>query len=103
MPYTGDNEFGASLDSTLLPLVEGFFSTTDYAESSRRAVRGDLLKFGRWFVHANSERFNPKRVTTRDCADFRDSMRREKNQSVATVNRSLVSVRRFFAWLKESG
>jgi len=103
MQNSGDNGFETSLAATLLPLVEGFFETTDYAESSRRAVKGDLLKFGRWFVQSNGERFDPVRVTTRDCADFRDSLRRERNQAVATVNRCLVSVRRFFRWLKENG
>ncbi len=103
MQNTGDNGFETSLAAILLPLVNGFFQTADYAESSRRAVRADLLKFGRWYTSANNETFDPKRVTVRDCADFRDAMRREMNQSVATVNRSLVSVRRFFSWLKDAG
>jgi integrase/recombinase XerC len=30
-------------------------------------------------------------------------LRREKGQAVATVNRALVTVRRFFAWLTEQG
>lgn len=64
---------------------------TDYAAASRRAVRSDLWKFGEWFVKANNESFDLLRITTRDCADFRDSLRRERNQSVATVNRNLDS------------
>lgn len=76
---------------------------TDYAAASRCAVRSDLLKFGCWFVKANNEPFDPKRITTRDCADFRDSMRRERNQAVSTVNRNLVSLRRFFGWLVTGG
>ncbi|MCE7973508.1 MAG: hypothetical protein DYG92_04160 [Leptolyngbya sp. PLA1] len=76
---------------------------TDYAAASRRAVRSDLIKFGKWFVAANREAFDLSRITTRDCADFRDSLRRERNQSVATVNRNLVSLRRFFGWLKDKG
>jgi integrase/recombinase XerC len=35
--------------------------------------------------------------------DFRDFLRREKKQAVATVNRCLVTLRRFFAWLAEQG
>jgi site-specific recombinase XerD len=103
MQYSGDNAYHPSLNAVLIPLVERFMEGTDYAASSRRAVRSDLLKFGSWFTRANSEGFDPKRVTVRDCSDFRDSLRRERNQSVATVNRALVSLRRFFGWLKESG
>ncbi len=36
-------------------------------------------------------------------ADFRDHLRREKGQAVASVNRCLVSLRRFFAWLLVEG
>lgn len=103
MQNSSDNDFQGSLDTALLPLVGGFFNTTDYAASSRRAVQADLLKFGRWYIRANNEPFDPKRVTTRDIADFRDAMRRDSNQAVATVNRSLVSLRRFFGWLKDAG
>jgi len=103
MQYSDDNVFHPSLKTVLIPLVERFMDGTDYAAASRLAIRSDLGKFGVWFVKANSEAFDLSRITTRDCADFRDSLRRERNQSVATVNRNLVSLRRFFGWLKESG
>lgn len=103
MQNSGDNALHPSLRTVLLPLIEGFMEATDYAAASRRAGRSDLIKFGKWFVAANSEAFDLSRITTRDCADFRDSLRRERNQSVATVNRNLVSLRRFFGWLKDKG
>jgi site-specific recombinase XerD len=103
MHNTGDNALHPSLRTVLLPLIESFMEATDYAAASRRAVRSDLIKFGKWFVAANSEAFDLSRITTRDCADFRDSLRRERSQSVATVNRNLVSLRRFFGWLKDKG
>jgi site-specific recombinase XerD len=93
----------APLHAALLPLVERFCTETDYSAASRRAVRADLVKFGRWYCEANKEPFDPRRVTLRDVADWRDWMRRSQNQSVSTVNRGLVSVRRFFAWLQEHG
>lgn len=103
MQNSDDNAFEASVPATLHPLLERFFETADYAESSRRAVRSDLLKFGRWYCQANHEPLTLTRVTTRDCADFRDALRREQNQAVPTVNRCLVSLRRFFGWLKNEG
>lgn len=89
-----------TLNATLLPLIERFFAETDFSAATRRAVRADLLKFGRWYCEANKEPFDPKRTTMRDVADWRDWMRRTQNQSVSTVNRGLVSVRRFFGWLQ---
>ena len=56
-----------------------------------------------WFTAANAEPFRVARVTTRDITDFRDHLRREQNQAVATVNRALVTLRRFFGWLVENG
>jgi site-specific recombinase XerD len=103
MRNSADNAFHPSLTAVLVPLVDRFMEATDYAAASRRAVRSDLWKFGVWFVTANNETFDLARITTRDCADFRDALRRERKQSVATVNRSLVSLRRFFGWLKDNG
>lgn len=103
MQNSGDKAPHPSLKSVLIPLVDRFMEATDYAPASRRAVRSDLWKFGVWFVRANNESFDLSRITTRDCADFRDCLRREKNQAVTTVNRNLVSLRRFFGWLKDNG
>lgn len=42
-------------------------------------------------------------ISKRDVDDFRDHLRRERGQAVATINRALVTVRRFFVWLVEQG
>lgn len=84
-------------------IVEGFLAAHDFASESRRAIVTDLTKFARWFADANREPFVVGRVTTRDVSDFRDHLRREKGQAVATINRCLVSVRRFFGWLADQG
>ena len=80
-----------------------FLSAHDLAENSRRAVANDIRKFAQWFAESNKEPFIVGRVTTRDIADFRDHLRKERGQAVATVNRALVSVRRFFYWLEQEG
>jgi integrase/recombinase XerC len=80
-----------------------YLADHDFAAETRRAVIQDVCKFASWFNTANKEPFRSKRVTTRDVSDFRDHLRREKGQAVATVNRALVTVRRFFAWLTEQG
>ena len=43
------------------------------------------------------------RVTVRDVTDFRTWLRKDQGQATATVNRCLVTVRRFFAWLVDQG
>lgn len=84
-------------------LLDEYLSAHDLAPETRRAVKNDLKKFARWFAEANHEVFSVNRVTTRDITDFRDHLRRDKGQAVATVNRALVIVRCFFDWLAERG
>jgi integrase/recombinase XerC len=84
-------------------LVDAFLAAHDLADESRRAMVGDLRKFARWFADANHEPLAIKRITTRDVTDFRDCLRRDRQQAVNTVNRALVTVRRFLSWLAEEG
>lgn len=80
-----------------------FLNAHDFAQDTRRAFLQDVTKFARWFSSANNEPFNVGRVTTRDITDFKEHLRRVKGQAVATVNRCLVTLRRFFGWLVEQG
>jgi len=84
-------------------LTERFLTEHDFAADTRRAFMNDLKKFARWFSSANREAFTVSRVTTRDITDFRDHLRREQQQAVATVNRALVTLRKFFGWLVTIG
>jgi len=100
----GDNVFaGIPVGPEEGSLLGQFLDRSDLADNSRRAIRNDIRKFARWFAEANGECFLVGRVTTRDVADFRDHLRRIQNQAVATVNRTLVSVRQFFSWLGREG
>ena len=78
-----------------------FLDANDYAANSRKTLLQDYKKFVRWFAESNKEMFSSKRVTTRDVTDFKDHLRRVMNQAVSTVNRCLVTLRRFFGWLVE--
>lgn len=80
-----------------------FIASHDFSPHTRRAFAQDVRKLATWFAQANNEPFAVGRVTTRDVTDFKDHLRRTKGQSVATVNRALVTVRRYFAWLAEEG
>ena len=84
-------------------LLGEFLKAHDFALGTRKGIVLDLRKLAKWFTQANKEPFAVKRVTTRDITDFRDYLRREKGQAVATINRTLVMVRIFFTWLVEQG
>lgn len=84
-------------------LIDRFLTNNDFSPNTRRAFGQDLGKFTSWFTMANKEPFRIGRVTTRDVGDFRDYLRRDKAQATATVNRALVTVRRFLSWLVEEG
>ena len=83
--------------------VDDYLSANDFSRHTIKAIKADIRKFINWFVNANGENFNPARVTVRDVADFREHMARVRRQSVATVNRALVSIRRFLGHLVKSG
>lgn len=104
MKNSSDNVFDHQpLGDGEAALIDRFLSENDFSPNTRRAFRRDLGKFSTWFTKANREPFRIGRVTARDVSDFRDHLRREQGQAVSTVNRALVTVRRFFAWLVEQG
>jgi integrase/recombinase XerC len=101
---SGDNVFrNIPVGSEEPSLVSLFLAAHDLASNTRKATVNDLRKFAAWFSSSNWEPFAASRVTTRDVADFRDHLRREQGQAVATVNRALVTVRGFLGWLAEQG
>ena len=100
----GDNVFkDLSVGPEENGLVSTYLAAHDLAPNTRRAIRNDMRKFAVWFSHANREPFAVKRITVRDVTDFKDHLRREQGQAVSTVNRALVTIRRFLAWLGENG
>ena len=100
----GDNVFGeVPVGAEETALFCRFLDAHDFSSNSRRAFTQDLRKFARWFSSANKEPFRIARVTVRDITDFRDDLRRNQGQAVASVNRALVTLWRFFAWLVEQG
>jgi site-specific recombinase XerD len=97
---SADNVFGEiPVGTDEGSLFARFLDSHDLAENSRRAMVQDVCKFARWFSGANGEPLLVGRVTTRDVADFKNWMRRDLGQAVSTVNRSIVTLRRFFGWL----
>jgi integrase/recombinase XerC len=101
---SGDKVFkGLPVGEAEASLVNRYLESHDLSVNSRRAFIQDLRKFAKWFCEANWEPFKVGRVTTRDLTDFRDDLRRNEGQAVSTVNRCLVMLRRFLAWLVDQG
>lgn len=104
MKNSGVNVFGdIPVGKDESGLLDQFLGCHDFAVGTRRLVVHDVRQFASWFASSNKEPFVVGRVTVRDVVDFRDHLRREKQQAVATVNRSLVLLRRFFGWLVDQG
>lgn len=104
MKNSGDKVFdGIPVGPEEAGHFSSFLGDHDFSANTRRAFTQDVRKFARWFTEANKEPFKLGRVTVRDVTDFRDHLRRAQGQAVATVNRALVTIRRFFTWLVEQG
>jgi len=104
MKNSGDSVFeGIPVGPEEGAIAASFLADHDFAADTRRAFTNNLKKFARWFSTANREPFTASRVTTRDVSDFRDHLRRERQQAVATVNRALMTLRKFFGWLVDKG
>lgn len=101
---THDNVFERLLvGPEVQSLVVGYLDGHDFSPHTCRAIRNDLRKFAGWFSEANREPFTVGRVTLRDVTDFRNHLHRDRRQAVASVNRALVVIRKFFGWLVQQG
>ena len=104
MKNSGVNVFGdIPVGNDEAGLLDQFLGGHDFASGTRRLISHDVRQFAQWFSASNKEPFVVGRVTVRDVVDFRDHLRKEKQQAVTTVNRSLVLLRRFFTWLADQG
>jgi len=80
-----------------------FLTSKDYSGYTIRAILFDLKKFLQYFTTANQEPYDSQRVTAMDMMGFRNDLRQKRQQAVSTVNRALVSVRRYMDWLADQG
>ncbi len=95
------NNIPADKNETIM--FNQFLIEHDFSPNTVRAMKQDIRKFALWFTSSNNEPFNVKRVTIRDVIDFRNYLQKDRKQAVATVNRCLVSLRRYFNWLLSFG
>lgn len=99
-----DNAFrGIPLAKSEAAYIREFLNSRDFSPHTVRAMIFDLKKFLAYFITANNERFNSGRVTVMDVSGFKKELREKKRQAVSTVNRALVTIRRYLDWLVDHG
>jgi len=80
-----------------------FLDNNDFSGNTVKSMIFDVRKFANFFTQVNKEPFDSTRITTVDLTGFKRYLREEKHQAVATVNRALVSIRRYLEWLVRQG
>jgi len=99
-----DNVFGnISVGKNERIYFRQYLDSHDFSVHTVKALIFDVRKFALYFTTVNKEPFDTTRVTTMDITSFKRHLREERQQAVATVNRCLVSVRRYMEWLVEQG
>jgi site-specific recombinase XerD len=95
-PFEGDDEFVEYRE------YREYLQTAGKSRHTTRAYLQDLQAFAAWFRTSNGEEFSPRAVDPRDITEYRGYLLR-KGVSSATVNRRLISLRRYFKWVHRQG
>lgn len=57
----------------------------------------DVIHFGAWFLSTTGRSFHPQAVDPRDIGEYRSYLL-QRNRKPATINRSLIALKRYFDW-----
>jgi len=82
-------------------LFARFLDENDFAVKTQEAFASDFKKWVSYFEGVYGDEYDSRVVTLRDVTDFRTQLREERGQAVATVNRCLVTLRRYFSFLAQ--
>jgi integrase/recombinase XerC len=89
---------------TLLAYEQTLLEQEDLAPASIRNYLSDVRQFIAWYErHMDTEVhiFTPQMITTPALTRYRAYLQTEQRQRPASVNRSLVSLKRYFGWAKQ--
>lgn len=93
-----------------LTVYEQFIRTRqDYSSSTIRNYLGDVRLFMVWFEQINSDsiehdiQFSPDQISTPTITRYRTYLQDNLGRKPATINRYLISIKRYFAWAEEEG
>jgi integrase/recombinase XerD len=80
---------------------EQFLRAQDLSASSLRGYLGDMAKFVQWYEGWTGEPFDPTAMTTPAITRYRAHLQ-EQRLKPASINRYLVSIKKFCAWCVEN-
>lgn len=75
----------------------------DRTPATARSYSQELHRFARWFEQTNGQPLEPAAFTGRDVRDYREHLQTVARSKPATVNRRLMAIRAWGAWLVASG
>lgn len=79
-----------------------YLEQTGKSANTVKAYVYDVSSFAAWFEQTTGDEFVPGVVDPREITDYRGFLL-QRGSSPATVNRRLVSLRRYFLWAKKQG
>lgn len=79
-----------------------YLEQTGKSANTVKAYVYDVGAFASWFEQTTGDEFAPGIVDPREITDYRGHLL-QRGSSPATVNRRLVSLRRYFLWAKKQG
>ena len=86
----------------LLEFLEYLENFSSLVPNTLRLYKRDLLDFELFIKKKHGELFKIVDLSKDDLEDFSEDIL-EKGSSVATVNRKLTALKKFWAWLREKG
>jgi len=99
----------AAGEATLVPYLAHMHDEQDLSVASRRNYASDLRQFAAWCEHSWAEgqeevrRFAPTAISTPTVMTYRSYLLTVLNLRPATINRHLVSLKRYFGWAVDIG
>jgi integrase/recombinase XerC len=81
---------------------QDYLEQTGKSANTVKAYLHDVGAFASWFEQTTGDEFAPGIVDPREITDYRGHLL-QRGSSPATVNRRLVSLRRYFLWAKKQG
>src|SRR6266852_9240091 len=99
----------AAGEAALAPYLAHMHHEQDLSVASRRNYASDLRQFAAWCEHSWAEGqdelrpFAPTAISTPTITTYRSHLQTVVGLRPATINRHLVSIKRYFRWAVDTG
>lgn len=86
----------------LIKEFENYLKTQDFTENTIKSYTKDVELFMRWYIDTTGQEFKPENLTEFDLVEYKSYLLRQ-NLKPSTVNRSIISLRKFVHFLLDRG